>query len=433
MRTVTFSCCSPFRSYHPHPMKPVPTWFHEARFGILIHWGVYSLLEQGEHVLRQQLLNPSEYRRMAARFHAEKYDPDQWAALACEAGAKYVILTAKHGDGFCLWDTATTPFNAVQTGPRRDLVADFLRACRRHGLRVGLYYDLADWTHPGFILGETHPEQLAKHVQTAWQQIEELVSRYGRIDLLWFNRFPFQAAKPWRSARLLAMIRRHQPGILINDRLPMPPATPHSEYRTCHLPIEVGNAHAWECHFLATQQYWGWHRSHRDPSMWRSQRELTTMLAYCVGWGGNLLLNVGPPASGAMPRPFIQRARRLGEWLRIHRNAVRKTEPTPFQAAHGWVMTQRGRSLFCILLHWPGPALILPGFNEKLCAVKLLGRPVRFVQESHRVLLSGLPAREPALCSVLEMTFNRAPTLHPWARHIGNHLPPSSMVRWLDR
>ena len=131
----------------------VPAWFREARLGMFVHWGIYSVLGHGEQPMVRELLKPSEYARLAGRFRAERYDPDAWTAVAKKAGMRYLVLTTKHHDGFCLWHTATTPFNAVQQGPRRDLVADYVSACRRAGLRVGLYYSIPDWSLPGFWSG----------------------------------------------------------------------------------------------------------------------------------------------------------------------------------------------------------------------------------------------------------------------------------------
>jgi len=182
-------------------------WMREARFGMFIHWGIYAALGHGEQPLYRELLNPSEYRKLADQFKAQKWEPDDWMRTAQAAGMKYAVLTAKHHDGFCLWDTKTTDDNAVKKGPHRDLLADYVKACRKAGLRAGIYFSLADWSIPAHFAGPTNdPAGWAKFIAMTHQQVEELVTHYGQVDLLWFDGANYFTGDDWQSGKLAAMI-----------------------------------------------------------------------------------------------------------------------------------------------------------------------------------------------------------------------------------
>lgn len=419
-----------------HTATPDPTaWFREARFGMFIHWGIYSVLGHGEQPLFREFLNPSEYRRLADRFRAERYDPADWAKTACEAGMKYMVLTTKHHDGYCLWDTQTTDFNAVKRGPGRDLVAEYAAACRQAGLRVGFYFSLPDWSHPGFFAGPEHDRAAFRdYIRMTWRQIEELVSRYGTVDLLWFDGSRFPTAQHLRSTQLVKKIRSYQPSILINNRLPKPKRGGDWGYETPEQRIGTGSSGTvWESCLTSTRKFWGYHVCHEDPSMWYSDRELITFFVSCLTQGGNLLWNVGPYASGELPAIYKERTRRLGEWIRRNADAIYGTQPAPFEFAYGGAMARKGSRLFLFFLYWPGEEYSLPGFNERLLGARFVdgGAPVRTVQEKHRIVLKGMPREAPDLCTVVELTFEAPPTAHPWAQCRLHRYPMPPMVEWL--
>ncbi len=162
-------------------------WFHEARFGLFIHWGPYSVLGQGEWVMFNQRIPLKEYARLARRFTAKKFDADAWAAMAVEAGMKYAVLTARHHDGFCLYDSAVSDFTSVKIGAKRDLLAEYVSACRRAGLKVGIYYSLLDWRFPGNFEPAKLPESSQAMVEQAHAQMRELMTNYGTVDLVWYD------------------------------------------------------------------------------------------------------------------------------------------------------------------------------------------------------------------------------------------------------
>ncbi len=394
-------------------------WLREARFGMFIHWGIYSVLGHGEQPLYRELLNNSEYQRLAGQFKAERFDPDAWMRTARAAGMKYAVLTAKHHDGFCLWDTATTDYNAVKTGARRDLVGDYVKACRKAGLRVGLYFSLADWSIPAHFAGpKKNPDGWASFIDLTHRQVEELVTRYGQVDLLWFDGANYFSGDDWQSGRLVAMIQRHQPEIVINNRLPKPKAGGNWGYDTPEQRIGNLSTNFWESCITSTRKFWGYHVSHEDPSMWYPEREVLETFVRVAANNGNLLWNVGPRADGTLPKLYQDRTRLVGAWLRKNGEAIYGTTGAPFEFAYGGVMSQRDRDLYLFFLYWPGTEYSLPGFKQKLASASFLvgGKKIEAVQEPHRIVLKGLPRKAPDLVTVVKLTFDAKPEPHEWAK-----------------
>lgn len=201
-------------------------WFNEARFGLFIHWGLYSIPARGEWIMYTEHIPKEEYNKLADQFNPENFDAMAWAKLAKQAGAKYMVLTARHHDGFCLFDSKFTDFTSVKTAARRDFVAEYVQACRLVGLKVGIYYSIASWQWPAIHTGPlAAPSGWKSLVDDMHAQLEELMSNYGKIDMLWYDGAFIPGiqecstqARHWRSFELNQMVRRHQPDILINDR-----------------------------------------------------------------------------------------------------------------------------------------------------------------------------------------------------------------------
>ncbi|MCL2128608.1 MAG: alpha-L-fucosidase, partial [Treponema sp.] len=208
-------------------------WFTEARFGMFIHWGLYSVPARGEWVRSQERMTEAEYRRYFDEFGAEEYRPREWAALAKKAGMKYAVLTAKHHDGFCLWDTKLTGFSSVNTPAKRDLVKEYLEAFREAGIRVGLYFSLIDWQHPDFphYGDENHPQRddpaqgnenrdFNRYLEFMHGQIRELLTCYGKLDIMWFDfSYGEMRGEKWKAGEIMRMVRSLQPHLIIDNRL----------------------------------------------------------------------------------------------------------------------------------------------------------------------------------------------------------------------
>jgi len=363
-------------------------WWSEGRFGMFIHWGVYSLPARGEWVMHNERIPYEWYRTLADRFHPTRYDPDQWAALARDAGMKYMVLTSRHHDGYCLFDSKVSDYTAPKTGPGRDLLAEYVRACRKAGLKVGFYYSLLDWHHPDYWAGLAG-DQAAwnRFVDYAHAQVRELCTQYGKLDLLWYDGGWDRDAAAWRSAELNAMVRRLQPGIIINDRsrLPEDYDTPEQEIRASRRPWET-------C--MTLNDHWGY--AWQDHN-WKSPTTLIRNLATCVSGGGNYLLNVGPRRDGTISEESVARLREVGKWLRANGRAIYGCGRAPFTIGDLGVTTARGSTVYLHLFRWPGREMRLEAVKTRVLSARLpaLGRQLRVRQDGETVTLCGLPERMP--------------------------------------
>ena len=285
---------------------------------MFVHWGIYALPARHEWVMNQEEITVEEYSKYFRRFDPDLYDPREWARAAKDSGMKYVVLTTKHHDGFCLWDSALTDYKATNTPAGRDLIAPYVEALRAEGLKVGFYHSLIDWHHPDFTVDGVHPQRnaadveslnagrdMARYREYLHGQVRELLSNYGTIDYLFFD-FSYtggheedfwggKGRKDWDSEALLAMVRELQPGIVVNDRLEIPGdfVTPE-QYQPAGPMMVDGEPVTWEaCQTLNGS--WGYDR---DNLNYKSVDLLIRMLVDGVSNGGNLLLNVGPTGRG---------------------------------------------------------------------------------------------------------------------------------------
>ena len=297
-------------------------WWTEARFGLFIHWGLYALPARHEWVKSNERMSDEAYAKYFAHFDPDLYDPRGWARAAREAGMKYFVVTTKHHDGFCLWDSELTDYKVTRTPYGKDLIKPLVEAMRAEGLRVGFYHSLLDWHHPEYTVDAYHPmrddkafvekakaRDLDKYVDYLFGQVRELLTEFGRIDALFLDySFPGPGGKgrnEWKSEKLIRMIRELQPGIIVNDRLDLLDVPGGWDYRTPEqfMPREWvtvdGRPVPWEtCQTFSGS--WGYHR---DESSWKSVRQLVVMLIETVSKGGNLLLNVGPTGARHVRRP----------------------------------------------------------------------------------------------------------------------------------
>ena len=309
---------------NPTPQKW--RWFYQARYGLFIHWGPYATYGRGEQVLFRDHLDQRAYGERACAWNPGEFDAKQWAQVALRGGFKYAVLTTRHHDGFCLWDSKYTDYSTMAQAPKRDFVREYVDAFREAGLRVGFYYSLADWRIPAYWCGpEVDQEGFDAFRRYIHDQVEELMTNYGQIDLIFFDGAWPHGADRWGSEDLIKKMRRWQPGILINDRLDCKnpfsigasteaDETPgHSDrwgdYGTPEHRIVADPNRLWESCQVSTWRLWGYTNGER----WRPADLLLDMLVESAGMGGNLIMNVGPEADGRLPQPFVDRAERIGE------------------------------------------------------------------------------------------------------------------------
>ena len=368
-------------------------WFQEARFGLFVHWGLYSQVGRHEWAMNRERISPEEYEPLADTWKPKRGAPRAWARLARQAGMRYVVLTAKHHEGFCLWDTHETDYSAPRRGPGRDLVAEYVEACRGEGLKVGLYYSLMDWHHPDGTRSWKHARARRRFMDYTSAQVRELMTGYGRIDLLWYDyAWPLKGAKAWESVKRNAMVRRLQPHILINNR-----GWTEEDFGTPEEKVEAAQrGRAWEA-CMTFNGAWGSMPCARD---WRSARDVLRLLRECAGGGGNLLLNIGPAPDGSVPPEAVERLVPVGKWLARHGEAVYgKVDRTDgrfeFMPCGEW--TTKGRTAYFWVFNWPGREIAIGGLRAKVRRASLVGsgKSVRFEQAGDRLLMRGLPATCP--------------------------------------
>jgi alpha-L-fucosidase len=386
-------------------------WFLEARFGMFVHWGLYSLPARHEWVMSRETIAPDTYARYVRYFDPDRYDPGAWASAAADAGMRYVVLTTKHHEGFCLWDSVLTDYSVTATPYGKDLVGPLVEAVRAAGLKVGFYHSLLDWHHPDFAIDDFHPLRNRSDVaalnagkdgnryrEYLHGQVRELLTRYGRIDYLFFDfsyedgTIPESSVLPgkgpafWGSAELLAMVRELQPGIVVNDRLGVPGdfITPE-QYQPSGPMSADGKPIVWEaCQTLNGS--WGYDRDNLD---YKPVDLLVRMLVDGVSKDGNMLLNVGPTARGDFDPRAIASLRGLGEWTRLHGRSIYGAGPSPFTPPPDARYTQRGDRLYLHLFAWPLQHVHLPGLAGKVEYAQLLN-------DASEVGLISLPPDAPA-------------------------------------
>jgi len=393
-------------------------WFVAARYGLFVHWGLYSLLGRGEWVRNREALPRAAYAALAQRFRGERFDADALCALARAAGQRYIVFTTMHHDGFRLYHTELSDFCSTKTASGRDFAAEILAAARRHGLRVGFYHSLNSWhDRPDAVAALERPSARVRFVDRTLARVEELVRRYPGIDLLWYDGWwPFDAAG-WRAEEMNARLRALAPQLLFNGRngLPGDFATPEG-HLSAPRPWRP-----WEA-CLSLNESWGWHEGDHE---WKSPAQIAALLQRCAAGRGNLLLNVGPRGDGSLPPAAVRTLRAVGRWLDRAGEAIFDTDLFTWDLqtrghhradwSHHGAFTASGRHLYWHACRWPGAELVLHGLETRVRAVELLGsgRSFPFVQRGRRLVITGLPVRPPdPVCPVLRLTCTRPPSLY---------------------
>jgi len=371
------------------------SWFVHDRFGLFIHWGLYSMGARHEWLKHAEKIPNEVYdERYFKRFDPDLYDPEAWAEACAGAGMKYFVITTKHHEGFCLWDSKHTEYKATRTPAQRDLLRPMVEAFRKRGIKIGLYHSIIDWHHPDYVLDNKngpyreHPDReamnrgrdQAKYAAYLHAQVKELLTDFGKIDIMWFDfSFPDKDApddftrgkghKAWKSPELLKMIRSLQPDIILDDRLDWPEGwdikTPEQVQPREWVKVD-GQPVVWE----ACQTFSGSWGYHRDEQTWRSLENLVHTLIDCVSKGGNLLLNVGPTARGEFDSRALDRLKGFGEWMRRHGRSIYgcTQAPAEFKTPQDCRLTYapEKKRLYVHCLAWPYKAIHLDGFSGKV-------------------------------------------------------------------
>lgn len=400
-------------------------WFHQARFGMFIHFGPYALLRRGEWTMYTERMPASEYAALADSFRPDPQAPQRWVEAAVRAGMRYAVLTTRHHDGYCLFDSRHSAFTSTRCAARQDITAAFVSACRAAGLKVGLYYSLGDWRFPGWLEPGRHRDSAQALVEQAHRQVEELMTGYGAIDLLWYDGSGVDLAKAgvgsiaefWRARELNAMVRRLQPGILINNR-----AGTDEDLDTPEQQVTASSlGRGWEC-CMTTNVWGGWgyipHHATR-----RTAPQILQHLIESAAGEGNFLLNIGPRPDGGIPAADGAILDSLGGWLALHGEAIYGSQGcelmggcrpwighVPFNQFGRW--TRRGTTAYLHCLHWPGAELSMPLVATRALSAEVLGTGIRLglgTASNGRLRITGLPEEPPFPISVIKVEFADVP------------------------
>lgn len=377
-------------------------WWREARFGLFIHWGPVSLKgteigwsrggeRRGTGGTGQIPLDV--YDNLYKEFNPVEFDAKEWVSIAKNAGMKYLVFTTKHHDGFCMFDSALTDYKITNTPFKRDIVKELADACHEGGLGLGWYYSPPDWHHPDYRTADH-----AKYIEYLHGQIRELLTNYGKVDVMWFDGLG-GTAKDWDSGRLVKMIRELQPGIIINNRagLPEDHDTPEQRVGTFQ------NTRAWEtCMTLGDQ--WAFKPNDRVKTF----EKCIDILVNCAGGDGNLLLNVGPTPTGRIETRQISRLAEIGAWMSRYGQTIYDTRGGPFLPQAWGASTYHGPAVYVHVLDWKavGEKLVLPGIPAKIeeCTLLTGGTPkFRQTRKKIEIQVPETARQEPDTIIVLQL------------------------------
>ena len=370
-------------------------WWTDARFGMFIHWGTYAMAARHEWVKNRERIPDEKYNVYFELFDPDLYNPKEWAKMAKKAGMKYFVITAKHHEGFCLWDSKYTDYKATNTPSGKDLLKPMVDAFRAEGLGVGFYYSLIDWHHSEYPVDRIHPmrdnqsfreatkdRDVTKYAEYLYNQVEELMTDFGKIDCLFLDySFPGKDGKgrdDWQSEKLLKRIRTLQPNIIINDRADLLDVPGGWDFRTPEqfMPRSWVTLDDEQVPWETCQTFSGSWGYHREESSWKSLDQLIIMLIETVSKGGNLLLNVGPTARGTFDDRALNSLDGMGDWMKYHNRSIYGCTAAPegFPPPQNCLLTYNPavNRLYVHVLSWPMKHLHLDGFGGKVKYAQLL-------------------------------------------------------------
>ncbi len=362
-------------------------WWRDAKFGMFIHWGLYSILGREAWAMGDEDIPLEVYEKLAQQFRPSPDAPKRWAQLARAAGMRYIVLTTKHHEGFCLFDSKLTDYCAPKQAAGVDLVRKFVDAARTEGLRIGFYYSLMDWHHPDWRNCKDDPAARERFVSYTHGQIRELMSNYGKIDILWYDMaVPLDAAE-WRSEEMNRMVLALQPDIVINNRNLLT-----GDFSTPEQSTQAAKGDWESC--MTMNDSWGYLPGDHN---WKSPQQLLQNLVECARDGGNYLLNIGPMPDGTVAAGNVERLTTIGGWLHRNGECVYGTQQCRFPHGNVGVYTRNGNTLYVINYFWPGSTMNVGGVKFPVRSARYLatGAPVRFVQRGSQLVFHDLPAAPP--------------------------------------
>jgi alpha-L-fucosidase len=417
-------------------------WFRDARFGMFIHWGLYSVAagewngkpvnSAGEWIQENGKIPTSDYEKLLPQFNPVKYNARQWVGIAKNAGMKYIVITSKHHDGFCLWDSKLTDWDIMSSPFHRDALKELSQACKDAGIRLCFYHSIMDWHHPDWGTRRawndkaTGEPNMDRYVEYMKGQLKELLTGYGPIGILWFDGEWEKAWTHERGVDLYNYVRSLQPKIIINNRIGKARSgmagmdqgekrvgdygTPEQEIP----PTGFGSGVYWES-CMTMNDTWGYKKNDQN---WKSTTQLVRNLIDCASKGGNYLLNVGPTGEGLIPEASVQRLAEIGQWMKANHDAIDQTSASPFKKlSFDGRCTTKGKKLYLHVFSWPADGLKVAGLKTPVKRARLLDGGQRLDVQlggspdtaAPKILLIEKPAKIDPLATVIELTLAEKP------------------------
>lgn len=379
-------------------------WFEDARFGMFIHWGVYSVLGHGEWVMNNEKIPVSEYEKLPARFDPEKFSAHDIVALAKSAGMRYITITSKHHDGFAMFATKQTKWNVVDATPwHRDPIKELAEECRKQGIKLFFYYSELDWHHPdydfehgvtGKATGRAGGGDWQRYLDFMNAQLRELLTNYGPVGGIWFDGYWDNRKADWQLDKTYALIHSLQPAALIGNNHHEPPK-PGEDFQMFEKDLPGQHTQDWDATTEVSRlplemcdtinNSWGY--DSRDHN-YKSPKQIIQMLVRAAGYNSNLLLNIGPRADGTVQPEFVERLHAVGEWMRTNGETIYGTRGGPIEPRPWGAMTRNGNRIFVHVLDWPDQVLAIPDIpGVQKATLFASGKPVEMSRVNGGIVL----------------------------------------------
>lgn len=437
---VLFAATSLYAQSNLHPSISAPDrtqWFRDAKFGMFIHWGPYAVIGRHEWARHRFQIPQAQYDVYARSFNPVRFNADEWVGLAYGAGARYIVITSKHHDGFSIYRSKVSDYDMEITPYPGDPLKDLAQASARRGIRLGFYHSIMDWHHPAYtpkraweVKDPKAGGNLDKYLDFMKEQLRELLTGYGDVAMIWFDGEWEHTTQELRSDEIYDFIRQVSPKTLINDRLYKREPGNRADFGTPEQFVPAtgmrdpsGNPILWESCVTINTDSWGYNKYETE---FKTPRDLVRMLVEVVSKGGNLLLNVGPMPDGRIQQEFVTRLNAMGEWMNVNSEAIYGTTASPFARLPFFGRaTVKGNTLYLHVFQWPREGkLRVPGLKNLVQSARLLADPktnLRTSRDGADLLVELPPAAPDEVASVVALTLDGAPQVEPYVIQPGEN------------